>query len=80
MATERVTVRTCDMCREPDAVTFSISSPAHGQYRVDLCTEHAQPVLDIAMRGKRRGSRRVYSMKEVEAARVRPKRPRRVKA
>lgn len=60
----------CDKCGKPEASRYSITPPTQPTSRVDLCAEHAAPLVELAALGKQPKRRRVHSLEEVEAARI----------
>lgn len=65
----------CDVCsRKETTQTYLITLPKGAAKSIELCDEHAQPIIDLAGRAKparRTAKRKVASLEEIEAARIR---------
>lgn len=79
----KIEVTVCDLCLEPGKATAHYEIRVDGgKHMLDLCDEHAAPILDLvkevgkaqaAKRASARPSRRsarVMTMEEIEALRV----------
>lgn len=65
----------CDICeREDNSETYVITPQGKPSKSIELCEEHAEPLLDLyagaSRRRSRKASREIASMDEIKAARL----------